>query len=54
MTDNIEMAASCLVVTGVCFCGVARQRCDADLHVVLRLQLSEAVPPFYHVRAWYV
>lgn len=28
--DNIEMEASCLVGTGVCFPGVERLRCDAD------------------------
>jgi len=30
MTDNIEMEASCLVGSGVCFPGLEQLRCDAD------------------------
>lgn len=30
MTDNVEMEASCLVGSGVCFPGLEQLRCDAD------------------------
>lgn len=30
MTDNIEMEASCLVGSGVCFSGAEQLRCHAD------------------------